>query len=103
MDTIDAEQLERRISELENYVLAWERQINKLNSEERIFVEDAHCLIQFFSRLCECCSVKHANKTRSTKESSYDFKESSEQQSHQKYRKSLAKAVPRPQRTAEDD
>jgi len=103
MDTTDAERLERRISELENYVLALERQINKLNSEECIIVEDAHCLIQFFSRLCECCSVKNANKTRSTKESSYDFKESSEQQSRQKHRKSLAKAVPRPQRNVEDD
>ena len=59
MDTTDAERLERRISELENYVLALERQINKLNSEERIIVEDAHCLIQFFARLCDCCGVKH--------------------------------------------
>ena len=103
MDTTDAERLERHISELENYVLALERQINKLNSEERIIVEDIHCLIQFFAQLCECCGVKHANKTRSTKESSYDFKESSEQQSRQKHRKSLAKAIPRPQRTVEDD
>ena len=49
MDRTDAERLERLISELENYVLASERQINKLNSEERIIVEDAHCLIQFFT------------------------------------------------------
>ena len=103
MDTMDAERLERRLNELENYMLDLERQINKLNSEERIIVEDAHCLIQLFARLCECCGVKRANKTRSTKESSYDFKESSEQQSRQKHRKSIAKAVPRPQRTVEDD
>ena len=30
MDTTDAERLERRLSELENYVLALERQIKKL-------------------------------------------------------------------------
>ena len=103
MDTTGAERLERCISELENYVLALERQINKLNSEERIIVEDAHCLIQFFARLCECCGVKHVNKTRSTKESSYDFKESSEQQSRQKCRKNAPKTVQQPQKTVEDD
>ena len=48
MDTTDTERLERRLSELENYVLVLEWQISKLNSEERILVEDAHCLIQFF-------------------------------------------------------
>ena len=58
MDTLDAERLERRISELENYVLSFERQVHKLNSEERIIVEDAHCLNRFFSKLCERCGVK---------------------------------------------
>ena len=42
MDMTDAERLERRLSKLENYVLALERQINKLNSEEPIIVADAH-------------------------------------------------------------
>ena len=44
---MDIEKLERHLSELENYVLALERQISQLNSEERIIVQDAHCLIQF--------------------------------------------------------
>ena len=48
MDPLDAETLERRLSKLENYVLVLERQINKLNSEERVIVEGTHCVIQFF-------------------------------------------------------
>ena len=59
----------------------------KMNSdvcEERIIVQDAHCLIQFFARVCDCCGIKNVHKTRSTKKSSKDFKESCEQQSHEK-------------------
>ena len=48
MGTLDAERFERRIIELENDILVVKRQINKLNSEERIIVKDAHCIIHFF-------------------------------------------------------
>ena len=79
MDTLDAERLERKISELENYVLSLEQQVHKLNSKEQIIVEDT---VSFnFLQDCECCGVKHTYKTRSVKESSYNFKESSKQQS----------------------
>ena len=95
---MDVENLERRLSELENYVLALERQINKFNSEDRIIVQDAHCLIQFFSRVCECCGIKHANQTRSVKKSSFYLQKSSEQQSRETGRTNSPQAIPRPQR-----
>ena len=100
---MDVEKLERRLSELENYVLALERQISQLNSEERIIVQDAHCLIQFFARVCDCCGIKHAHKTRSAKKSSDNFKESCEQQSQEKCRKNFTKTIPRTQRLAAND
>ena len=40
MDTTDAERLGRCASELENYVLVLEQLIHKLNSEDRIIVDD---------------------------------------------------------------
>ena len=70
---MDIEHLERRLRELENYVLALERQIHKLNSEDRIIVQDAHCLIQFFPRVYECCGNKNAHKTRPTNECGASF------------------------------
>ena len=62
MDTTDVQRFERHLSELENYVLALDKQIGKLNSKERIIAEDTHCLIQFFSHLCDCLGVKRKKK-----------------------------------------
>ena len=45
IDKTDAERLESRISELNNYMLGLGRQTNKLNSEACIIVEDAQFLI----------------------------------------------------------
>ena len=65
MDETDAERLERSISELENYMLALERLAKKMDSDDRLIVGDALCLIRFFPRLCECCGGKHEYKSRS--------------------------------------
>ena len=53
IDKTDAERLESRISELNNYMLGLGRQTNKLNSEACIIVEDAQFL-NFFSCYFEC-------------------------------------------------
>ena len=50
--------MQRRLDDLEHYVLKLERQIVKLNSAERVIVEDVHCLIRFFQQVCTCCVNK---------------------------------------------
>ena len=69
MDTLNAEKLERRISDLETYVLALERPIDKLKSEERVIIEHTHCLIQFFAKVSSV--TKSAKRTLQKKYQDY--------------------------------
>ena len=47
--------INKRLEDLENYVLTLERKIMKLNSADRVIVEDVHCFIRFLQKACKCC------------------------------------------------
>ena len=47
--------INQRLEDLENYVLTLERKIMKLNSADRVIVEDVHCFIRFLQNVCKCC------------------------------------------------
>ena len=55
--------IQKRLDDLEHYVLTLERKIVKLNSSDRVIVEDVHCLIRFFKHVCKCCTDKEKTTT----------------------------------------
>ena len=97
---MDIVHLERRLSDLEDYVLNLERQIQRLNSSDSVLLEDAHCIIRFFAKLCACCGIKYENQTRSLKKSSFYLQKSSKQQSRERSRTNSVQAISRTQRLA---
>lgn len=98
----DIEAYITKIEFLENHVIRLERQIIILNREERVIVEDAHCLIRFFAKLCGCCTGKNESvpgtQTYHIAERKNSVEESLELQTGQKCRSKDRQSVPQAQR-----
>ena len=87
--------LERRLSELENYVLALENRRRLYSEEDQNLIEDVHCLIQFFSKFCDCFGKKNENKVIPTKESDHHSEESKQQQASKESWEDFERAIQR--------
>ena len=62
---MDIEQLERHLSDLEDYMLNLESKINRPNSSDSV-LKDHACFIHFISKLCACCGINYENQTRTS-------------------------------------
>ena len=47
--------IQQQLDDLQHYMLTSEQKFVKLNSADRVILEDVHCLIRFFQHVCTCC------------------------------------------------